>query len=1246
MIGLTLIRAWSSRFFHRFGIHCATHQIRLILISGLVITSLFYPALGIYSDSVGNFSSSSSPPVVGQLFGLSPQPLSDFRDDLDNVWGGQEALHILEDTVARARCGTEKTVRIERVLLTSDGFDSDTGAIDYELLRSALQLERELMKHLSKDNFHCLPDHKGGCLALSPLEFWSHDEDILRSDLDLLWTVNKQQNISVSGLPLRPSMVFAGRESAEPRGSTIDFAAHLALSFFFHEDDCNSSGGHRAWLNILSELAPALGEVPRHLQEPSLLALELNTGRKTGQRIPLITLTLYLSYIIFFVYFSGSMRRMDSVHSRIGLCFTGLVEILVSTITSLSVCAIFGLRITLVPWGIFPIVIVFVGAENMFRLVDDVTKTPISLPVKERIGIGLSRAGTSNTLKVVSYNAILGVIGFFSQGAIRQFCAFAIVVLVAHWFLIHTFFVAVLSIDIQRLELDDLLRQDKSLGPHGNDSGQNRDGTRLGMPSRIVAGLQRVTKGRLTKNFSLMLLLVITSTLYYSTLPVAPERHMDSMRSPATRASVLKSKAEQTKLDAHSTAREIWRVFNPDDNKLVHLRVEAPAIVVVNHKPSSDSSEHRVHRSRWPARTLRSFWWVFKVMVIPIGTTLSVLYGLLLYLLKGTDRLENHHVDTKEDETDCSAPIEDLPLFKIFPRTFASDVSILASNKNGTVLASVSSDGELFLWLASSRKYIHINTSDLVLKGACSSAVQYPLTAVAVDDEGTCCAVGAGSGVIGIWSIHGDDVQPISQLFLDECASPVSQIELSARSIRSTGDHLSAERTGVPDQYISLPSVIAIHRNGRVVQWTNGVPMSYTSSRGTDRARAKLIHVGDGWHPILFFFHDCGGYEIIDPCQIPILQGPIYIHAGSSEDLVVDVHACLVNIEQAVHVLVAAVTYAGVITLWDAATGECILVLDETYGFVNSLRILPIPSKACSQCGEVPQCSFCLVYSVGHIVLVDQGILAHRCSCPLTQPLVSKIVAHKDSSIGRRSRSGSFVSSSGLDTVSHNRSRRVSLSEENAPDVSAFPVSAHGKHARRGSEKEALRRGSDRYDRVAFCTAEDGIGAFGDGEELSRLTVPDGTRFPTSSTDPSVSCLWRNFRLVRVREATCERGGWDILNGKILGIRRKPRKPQGSTDEPQRKPERATQSTALSISVLDRWEVWMIDPSKPNVTLQASSLSTLRLESESPKDGISPSTQKSIPRLSFTRLSPLIIRSPICLAGFGNTVGMIHFGKF
>ncbi|KAH8117453.1 sterol-sensing domain of SREBP cleavage-activation-domain-containing protein [Phellopilus nigrolimitatus] len=1237
---LMWIRDRSSKFFHRFGIHCATHQIRLILISGLVITSLFYPALGIYSSSSSKLVTSFPTHILGQIFAPDVRALSFFENDLDSVWSGHDALRIIDDTVARARCGMEKTVRIERLLLTSDGFDSDTGAINHQMLLSALKLESRLTDLLSSSNFNCLSSHSRRCITLSPLEFWSHDEHILEMDEDLLRTVNTHRNISVDGLSLRAPMVFAGRESAEPHGSSIDFAAYLALTYFFHEDDCNGSSGHNTWLRALNNVASSQGPVSFKIQEPLLLALEFNPDMKNGQRVSLITLTLYLSYIIFFVYFSGSMRRMDTVHSRFGLCVTGLVEILSSTITSLSVCAIGGLRITLVPWGIFPIVIVFVGAENMFRLIDDVVKTAISLPVKERIGLGLSRAGTSNTLKVVTYNAILGVIAFFAQGAIRQFCVFAIVVLVAHWFLIHTFFVAVLSIDLQRLELDDLLRQNSFLAPSSSavSVGEKQD-MKMNRLSKFSRGIQKITRGRVAKNVSLLLLLAITATLYYSTLP----SHKDEARSPSSRFSTLRSKAEQMKPGVHTEAREIWRVFSPDDDPLVHLRIEVPAIVTLDHQDGDMEAERRVHRTRWSARTLRPLWWIFKVMVLPIGATLSCLYILLLYLLKDADRLEGHRGHGEADAESASFPIEDRPSFKTLPRTFASDVGLLASNKDGSILASVSSDGEVFLWLAALRKYIQVDTTDLVLPSASSSSAQHFFSAIAVDDHGSYCAVGTCSGIIGIWAIQKDTVHPLAQHVLNEYASPVTQIELSASESRIRDRPIINRQTQLEVQDMSIPCVLAAYENGAIVQWLSGVPVPCKPTRN-ERVKASLIVPQNAAHPLACFFFDNGALEIIDNCRTPIIGEAIFIQPGTPEDHVVGAHACIVKIEDAPHVLVAAVTYSGIITFWDGTTGDCISTLDDSYGSVNNLRLLPIPAKACPQCGEVPLCSFSLVYSVGHVVFVDRGVLARRCSCPLSQPLVSKISAVKDSSVGRRSRSGSFVSSSGADAVLRPRSRHVSVSSDTAPDVSAFPVSAHGMHSRRGTEKDTTRRNSDKFaDRPSFFAFEDGGVTVCDEDEHQRLTVPEIPRTTSSAPDAPVPSLWRNFRLVRVVEATCERGGWDILGNRILGLRRKPRKRQSPGDELSRQYEKGSRESALSSSVLDRWEVWIVDPAKLDGLLQASSLSTLRPTNYNADDDCS-SKRRPIPRLSFTRLSPIVIRSSISLAGFGNTIGMLDFG--
>lgn len=57
------------------------------------------------------------------------------------------------------------------------------------------------------------------------------------------------------------------------------------------------------------------------------------------------------------------------MHSPIGLAVTGLVEIIASTVTSLSVCALVGFKVTLVPWELLPLILFFVGAENMISLV-------------------------------------------------------------------------------------------------------------------------------------------------------------------------------------------------------------------------------------------------------------------------------------------------------------------------------------------------------------------------------------------------------------------------------------------------------------------------------------------------------------------------------------------------------------------------------------------------------------------------------------------------------------------------------------------------------------------------------------------------------------------------------------------------------------------------------------------------------------------------------------------------------------
>lgn len=181
----------------------------------------------------------------------------------------------------------------------------------------------------------------------------------------------------MSGLPVTPHMVLAGRGSYEHHvgGNKFDYATFLALTYFFPNSACwGSVTEHTQWAQTVQNAVAQHAEVAFQVPEPVLIALEVGSCRNvhsntilnsfdflrlqydphrsdsTNKGWSAISAFLYLAYIGFFAYVAWSVRRMDAVHSRIGVTFTALVEIAVSTITSLSVCALVGFKITMVPW--------------------------------------------------------------------------------------------------------------------------------------------------------------------------------------------------------------------------------------------------------------------------------------------------------------------------------------------------------------------------------------------------------------------------------------------------------------------------------------------------------------------------------------------------------------------------------------------------------------------------------------------------------------------------------------------------------------------------------------------------------------------------------------------------------------------------------------------------------------------------------------------------------------------------------
>ncbi|KAF7796920.1 hypothetical protein EIP86_008105 [Pleurotus ostreatoroseus] len=1122
------------------------------------------------------------------------------HEDLRHLWEGHNVLRVREDSVARARCGKEGIIRSERILIHSLPQGDSWSSLNHDTLLATLKLERRIDELLSSRRVPCIRGPDRRCFSLSPLAFWNHNEEVMLNDRDVLKTLGRSRNATASGITITPDMVLAGR--GDPAVSDADTTTFLVLTYFFPDADCLANHGHFVWLHVLEDASNSSGDLIMQAQEPTLIALE----------------------------------------------------------------------------------------------VDAVVKTSIALPVKERIAEGLGRAGTSNTLKLCTYNSVLGVMAFFSTGAIRQFCAFAIVVLVAHWFLVHTFFVTVLSIDIQRLELHELLRQDSSLAPSlapaPMKSNQKQAHSNW---ARFVEGFQTLSRGRAGKNISLVLLLAITATLYHMTQPYS-KIHVEP-RIPSPRNHF----ARPPKLTASShvsPAMQIWQTLNPLEYDLVHVRIESPSIIVIG--PDAGQEEEasvekqrmeyeKAQRARWSrlwTRAARRLAWLTKTVAVPTVATTVLLYGLLLYLLKGAELLEAQRNRPEPDSSEVEENIpalEDHVSFQTLPRVFATDVDSVSGSKDGSVVGTIGLRNELVLWRTKTQTHFVIDTTDLLLGSSGSSpTASSTLTAIALNDRGTYVAVGTGSGVIAVWYIGQNRLQPLPHLIADNF-SAVTHIHFAMTSQGdSTGQ--STPRRQTPPMMSSVspepPSptefpgrIYATYENGAAIQWTIGsfvVPTYIKPSRSASVIKSMLLQVRGDDRVLVAFCLEDGTLELQD-VERPdnLLAHDCCIAAGNPADLVSKVEVCSVQLEGETHLVIGAATHAGVVSLWDGATGECMSILEEPFGIITDLHLTPVHSKPCLTCGEYPLESFCLSFSIGHVVLFYRCYLSlptRRCSCPSQQP------KYMSSVLGRRSRSSSVASmasitgGSGSMSPTHSRSRISSFTSSTSFDgLSMFPISGHGVHTRRITEKKSLEA------LTAECE-DDGSPPVGPQD-----VTPATSTFLTPGQQRS--SLWENLLVVRVADATFERGGWDVTNDKIVGVRRKPRMPLSggssfigkggvkSSTGVQLRPE---SSRGLTGATLERWELWTFDPSESQ--LQASPLVVLDEEVRRQQSKTSGSTTVGngsakdpssraaingmasplarrrvkvdmVPRLHFTRVSPFWSSQAYCLAGFGNTVGLFNF---
>lgn len=169
--------------------------------------------------------------------------------------------------------------------------------------------------------------------------------------------------------------------------------------------------------------------------------------------------TILISYLIMFAYIAVSLGQMNScsrllIDSKVTLGLGGVLIVLASVISSVGLFGFTGLPATLIIIEVIPFLVLAVGVDNIFILVQthqrDGRKHNETL--EEHIGRTLGQVGPSMLLTSVSESCCFFLGSLSDMPAVRAFALYAGMALLFDFLLQITCFVSLLTLDTRRQE--------------------------------------------------------------------------------------------------------------------------------------------------------------------------------------------------------------------------------------------------------------------------------------------------------------------------------------------------------------------------------------------------------------------------------------------------------------------------------------------------------------------------------------------------------------------------------------------------------------------------------------------------------------------------------------------------------------------------------------------------------------------------------------------------------------------------
>jgi len=677
-------------------------------------------------------------------------------------------------------------------------------ALDKGVLKSALGIQKTLVGGERPTAIFPALSEKLRSSALSwgyhsPLMYWNNSAETIDDDPDILQTINDRKTSFASlDVALRPASVFAGKRFDRSRLQAAD-----ALVITLMNKVQNGVGGR--WKDKMQSLAvgtcenctlfPHDGHVTRNY------VYQFNFTPLSAQE----NIAFGFAYSCMALYVLLSLRRLKAFHSRFGLVVTAITQMTCSVLASLTICGILKINLSMIPQNAYPFVVLVIGLENMFRLINAILAYPATMATDQRIANALGDVGPVSVATAAQNLIILSLLASFVSPGVAAFCAFACIATLFDAFFLLTFFVAVLNVDIRRLELQDALTRSAH-------SGQAR--TRRRPSPSPHTWFDALMQGRLPFS-TRMAGTAVTTTFVLSLNYHFFERHekgsslrhllglarggppsvadFDTFTPPPMNATL--TPGEWMRMQDFDTAREVMRLAKPGADSFV-IRVFAPLIIVL---AGADRTGAPLGTEAW-AHALRSYavhhFYPVAVAVVFAVAFVAVLMNFLLY-----------SEPSEADESDSERAAKPL-VVQTLQLPHKLDIVKLSGTPSGHfVTIGLDKTAAVSVYDKAQHVYSVIDVPFELL-----SALQWPIRNIALDRDGDCLACHGADDQILVYSCaagavvrpsirYPDDNPPVLfeviRLWCDEAMKPYMLVLTSGGRMMTcdlTNSHASNRR--------------------------------------------------------------------------------------------------------------------------------------------------------------------------------------------------------------------------------------------------------------------------------------------------------------------------------------------------------------------------------------------------------------------------------------------------------------------